>query len=73
MCSINLTHPGEHDVIIGKATSFLSTSASFSLVNSSVPSSMIVRSAEKSVSRTESKPIFFKAVTIFPVTLVPTG
>ena len=73
MCSINFTQPGEQEVIIGKATFSLSTKALFNLWSNSVPSSIIVTSAAKSVSKTASKPNFFKAFVILPVTCVPTG
>ena len=39
--------------------------------SSSLPSSMMVRSAEKLVSNTFSKPSIFRAVTILPVTMAP--
>jgi len=72
MCSWNLTQPGEHEVSNGSFTvSSLSTSAFFNRVNNSVPSSMMVKSAVKSVSNTLLKPIFRKAETILPVTRCP--
>jgi hypothetical protein len=67
-----LIQPGEHEVNMGRAVEVsLSTNAFFSRDRSSVPSSMMVRSAVKSVSNTESKPIAFKEATIFPVTRCP--
>ncbi len=60
-------HPGLHDVIRGKGP-FV-----FSLSISSVPSSIIVRSAVNCVSNTASNPSIFKAVASLPVTDVPAG
>ncbi len=68
-----MIHPGEQLVKSGRGTGCPSTRAFFSRVRSSVPSSMIVRSAVKFVSNTLSNPIWRSAVTIFPVTSVPAG
>ena len=66
-----MTHAGQHDVRIGSLTS-LSPSRNFEILpSSSVPSSIIVRSAAKSVSNTLSKPRVRNAETILPVTRVP--
>ena len=64
---MNLIQPGEHDVICG------STPPSVTRLISSLPSSIMVRSAVKSVSKTLSKPSILSAVTIFPVTRLPAG
>ena len=68
---MNLIQPGEQLVNMGRATGSLSTRAFFSRVSSSVPSSMMVRSAVKLVSNTASKPSRRRAETILPVTSVP--
>ena len=72
-CSMNLIQPGEQLVNCGRATCSPSTSAFLSRASSSVPSSMIVRSAVKFVSNTASKPRRRRAATILPVTSVPGG
>ncbi len=72
-CSMNLIQPGEQLVIIGRAMSFRpSTRAAFRRESSSFPSSTIVRSAVKSVSRMRSNPSILMAATICPVFL-PVG
>ena len=64
---MNLTQPGEQDVIIGRVPPLLKR------CRSSLPSSMMVRSAVKSVSKTLSKPSRLRPATIFPVTRLPAG
>ena len=61
---MKLIQPGEQEVIIGSGPSF-------SRVSNSWASSMIVRSAPKSVSKTRSKPSRRSAVIIWPVAGVP--
>ena len=67
MCSQNLIQPGLHDVIIGSLPPFLILS------KSSVPSSIIVRSAAVLVSKILSAPSLLIAVTILPVGREPIG
>ena len=50
-----LIHPGLHDVIIG-SVALPPVSAALTRPRNSVPSSMMVRSAVKSVSNMSSKP-----------------
>ena len=69
-CSTYLIQPGEQEVIIGRTTSWPRTAASARWRNS-VPSSRIVRSAAKFVSKTSSKPRRRRAWAIFAVTMVP--
>ena len=66
-CSRYLTHPGEQEVNIGSTPPF------WMRPSSSVASSMMVRSAPKSVSNTLSKPRRRSACVILPVTRVPMG
>ena len=67
LCSTYLIQPGEQDVNIGSTPPFLMR------LSSSVASSMMVRSAPKSVSNTLSKPRRLRAWVILPVTRVPIG
>ena len=67
-----LIHPGEQEVIIG-STASPPVSAAVTRCRNSCPSSMMVRSAVKLVSKTSSKPISRSAVAILPVTSVPGG
>ena len=60
-----LIQPGQQDVSIGSVPPFLI------LPKSSVPSSMMVRSAVKSESNTLSNPRIFNALTSLPVLIVP--
>jgi hypothetical protein len=69
-----LTHPGEQLVNCGSATpGSPSSSARFKRINSSAPSSRIVRSAVKLVSKTRSKPQFRSALFNSKVSAVPGG
>ena len=65
LCSTNLTQPGQQEVNMGSLPPFLMRSTS------SVPSSMMVRSAAKSVSKTCLKPMRRRAAASLPVTLAP--
>jgi len=66
------TQPGEQLVNIGSTAAWSpSRRARFSRISSSVPSSMIVRSAAKLVSNTLSKPQRRRAVLSSKVTAVP--
>ena len=67
LCSQNLIQPGEHEVMSGSGPPFCI------LLMSSCDSSIIVRSAAMSVSYTPANPRCLRAVTILPLTLVPTG
>src|SRR5690606_19971508 len=69
-CSTYFIHPGLQLVIIGSTACF-PLSAAVSLSSSSLPSSIIVRSAAKFVSNTSSNPSSLSAVAILPVTSVP--
>ncbi|OPZ47340.1 MAG: hypothetical protein BWY92_01808 [Firmicutes bacterium ADurb.BinA052] len=62
-----MIHPGLHDVSKGNVPPLVSR------CRSSCPSSIMVRSAVKSVSNTRSKPSLLSAATIFPVTTEPAG
>ena len=64
---MKLIHPGQHDVKIGRFSPFVTRSIN------SADSSIIVKSALKSVSNTASKPSFFNAAASFLVTEVPAG
>jgi len=65
-----LIQPGLHDVIIGSVAS-PPVSAAFTRDRNSVPSSMIVRSAVKLVSKMSSKPSVSSAIASWPVTREP--
>ena len=67
MCSQNLIQPGEQEVIMGSVPPFFTRSTN------SWASSMMVRSAPKSVSYTPSNPMRRNAAAILPSTLVPMG
>jgi hypothetical protein len=69
---MNLTHPGEQLVTIGR-TDLPPERASFALCKNSVPSSITVRSAAQLVSKTSSTPMDLITAAIFPVTEVPMG
>ena len=62
-----MTQPGEQDVIMGSTPPVVTRSMN------SLASSMMVRSAAKSVSKTLSKPRRRAAATILPCTFVPIG
>ena len=64
---ISVVQPGEQEVIIGRVPPFCIR------LTSSWASSIMVRSAPKTVSKTLLKPILLRAATIFPSTLVPIG
>ncbi len=64
---MKLIQPGEQEVIIGSVPPVLRR------WRSSLPSSIIVRSAVKSVSNTLSKPRRLRPATIFLVTRLPAG
>src|ERR1035437_1632075 len=66
-CSIYLIQPGEQEVIMGKTPPVLILSIS------SFPSSIMVRSAAKLVSKTLEKPNRRRPATICPVTRLPSG
>ena len=73
LCSKKFTQAGQQEVRSGNFTVGSPFLYLVSLSRSSEASSMIVRSAAKSVSKTLSNPNFLRAATIFPVTFVPGG
>ena len=64
---MNFIHPGLQLVIRGRVP------PSLTRLSNSDPSSRMVRSAAKFVSKTRSKPSILTAASIFPVTRVPGG
>ena len=73
LCSKKFTHAGQHEVSRGNFTVLSPALYLVSLSSSSEASSIIVRSAAKSVSNTLLNPSFLRAATSFPVTRVPAG
>ena len=71
--SKKFTQPGQQEVMIGNFTDLSPFRNAPRRPSNSVPSSMMVKSAAKSVSNTLAKPSLRKAATIFPVTEVPAG
>ena len=73
LCSKNLTHAGQQDVNNGNLTVVSPFICLVNLSKNSDASSIIVKSAPKSVSNTLSNPNFLNDATILPVTDVPAG
>ena len=71
LCSKKFTHAGQQEVSIGSFTLVSPSRCRVNLSKNSEASSIIVRSAPKSVSNTLSKPRPRNAATILPVTSVP--
>ena len=71
LCSKKFTQPGQQEVKIGNFTFLSPFRWLFKRPSNSVPSSIMVRSAAKSVSNTYLKPSWRSAAAIFPVTKVP--